>query len=246
MVSSICDCKLCFLKCPPAHFHSRFEEEVNYVCMFRPMTMMKTALATVVFLLVTTRHTASPLSIRRQTPATARTATTSIPPHTIPPTDQHHHHRSILFSVRRQFLQATLSAAKATSTQLAYSVDGVNDSRSRRRGVSSSFSSSSSSWLDRTTARILSSSLDEDEYDNEHMEQRQQRLTSDDVSLITHLMSAHARRGTVSSAVTCERLLHRVVVEVDRNNSRHGSSHNVANANDRPSSELVYLANDQH
>jgi hypothetical protein len=90
------------------------------------------------------------------------------------------------------------------------------------------------------TAKILSSSsLDEDD-DNEYIEQQQQRqqqrLTCDDVTLITQLMSAHARRGTVTSAVICERLLHRVVMEVDRNsrfkkNSYYHNHHHHANAN---------------
>ena len=208
---------------------------------------MKTPLA-VVLLLVTTTHTASSLSIRRHTSTNTRSAIISICQiHTanavissLSLADQHRHRHSSLFVRRQQFLQATISAAKATSTQLAYyPITSDNDSSSSSRGSHSSSSSSSSSWLDRTTSKILSSSsLDDDEYVEQ---QQQQRLTCDDVTLITQLMSAHARRGTVTSAVICERLLHRVVMEVDRNsrdrnNSYHNNQlhhHNANVANDR-------------
>jgi pentatricopeptide repeat protein len=97
------------------------------------------------------------------------------------------------------------------------------------------------SWLDRTTARILS--LDDDYDDDDYAdadedgsidgdEYRTRRpLTSDDVDLITSLMASHARRGTVNSAVTCERLLRRVVMEVDMNGG-NGSGNGVGNVHD--------------
>ncbi|KAL7549945.1 hypothetical protein ACHAWF_013196, partial [Thalassiosira exigua] len=43
-------------------------------------------------------------------------------------------------------------------------------------------------------------------------------LTPDDASLLTSLMASHARRSTVESALTCERLLKRIVDEVDAGN----------------------------
>ena len=43
-------------------------------------------------------------------------------------------------------------------------------------------------------------------------------LTPDDVNLITTLMTSHARRSTIESARICERLLKRVVEEVNRGN----------------------------
>ena len=43
------------------------------------------------------------------------------------------------------------------------------------------------------------------------------RLTPNSVDLITPLMASHAQGGVVESAVMCEWLLRRVVVEVDVN-----------------------------
>jgi hypothetical protein len=117
------------------------------------MTIM-TPLA-VVLLLVTTTQTASLLSIRRYTATNTRSAIISIRHiHTanavisnLLSTDQHHQRHSSLFVRRRQFLQATLSAAKATSTQLAsyYSITSDNDNS--RGSHSSSSSSATRGWI---------------------------------------------------------------------------------------------------
>ena len=90
-------------------------------------------------------------------------------------------------------------------------------------------------WLDRTTARLLNlpppdiASNNGRRVENIHSPYTQFQtsspgyiplgeLTVDDVQLITTLMTSHARRGTVESALTCERLLKRVVEEVNSGN----------------------------
>ena len=62
---------------------------------------------------------------------------------------------------------------------------------------------------------------------------QRRQLTSGDVALITSLMASHARRGTVESAIMCERLLRRVVMEVDYIHSHldRSSSNNNNNNN---------------
>jgi len=88
------------------------------------------------------------------------------------------------------------------------------------------------SWLDKTTARILNYPSPyintNSEKEENSSETQQQQLTSDDVNLITTLMTSHARRSTVSSAITCEYLLKRVVDEVNTIND----SNTNGNAND--------------
>lgn len=90
-------------------------------------------------------------------------------------------------------------------------------------------------WLDMTTARLLNLppptlSPKRQRVENPHSPYTQYQtsspgyiplgeLTVDDVQLITTLMTSHARRGTVESALTCERLLKRVVEEVNSGNS---------------------------
>lgn len=91
-------------------------------------------------------------------------------------------------------------------------------------------------WLDRTTDRLLNlpppnqdASRAERE-ENPHSPYSQHHtsspgyiplgeLTIDDVQLIATLMTSHARRGTFESALTCERLLKRVVEEVNAGNT---------------------------
>jgi hypothetical protein len=93
-------------------------------------------------------------------------------------------------------------------------------------------------WLDRTTARLLNLPPPEktttyprsNSDSNPHSPLSQYttsspgyiplgELTVDDVQLITTLMTSHARRGTIESALTCERLLKRVVEEVNAGNT---------------------------
>ena len=71
-------------------------------------------------------------------------------------------------------------------------------------------------WLDRTTAKLLNT------HDPTKPSVPLGHLTIDDVALITTLMSSHARRGTVEGAMTCERLLKRVVEEVNAGNGEVG------------------------
>eukprot|EP00804_Cyclotella_cryptica_P003352 CCRYP_012839-RA/>CCRYP_012839-RA protein AED:0.08 eAED:0.08 QI:268/1/1/1/0.71/0.5/8/3023/1411 len=95
-------------------------------------------------------------------------------------------------------------------------------------------------WLDRTTARLLNmpppnqsttidrgggrSGTSHSPFSQYHTSSASPgyiplgELTVDDVQLITTLMSSHARRGTVESALTCEQLLKRVVEDVNAGN----------------------------
>lgn len=102
-------------------------------------------------------------------------------------------------------------------------------------------------WLDRTTARLLNmppppDATTDDKHENsnnKHGKKKKNKhspsdfesssssftgyiptgqLTPDDVQLITTLMTSHARRGSVESALICERLLKRVVEEVNMGN----------------------------
>ena len=87
------------------------------------------------------------------------------------------------------------------------------------------------SWLDKTTARILNYpspyiNTNSEKEENSETQQQQQQLTSDDVNLITTLMTSHARRSTVSSAITCEYLLKRVVDEVNTNTNNGNNTNN--------------------
>ena len=93
------------------------------------------------------------------------------------------------------------------------------------------------SWLDRTTARLLNvpppndvgttsdNSKTSSSYSPYSLASSSSssyipigQLTPDDVQLITTLMTSHARRGTVESALICEQLLKRVVEEVNVGN----------------------------
>lgn len=102
------------------------------------------------------------------------------------------------------------------------------------------------SWLDRTTARLLNMPPQQQQHSSSFTTPRKNRevgnthspyahytssssgyiplgeLTIEDVQLITTLMTSHARRGTVESALTCERLLKRVVEDVNAGNCRVG------------------------
>jgi len=102
-------------------------------------------------------------------------------------------------------------------------------------------------WLDRTTARLLNmpppsdATIDDKNENSSNKNGKNKKnkhsrsvlesssssfsgyiptgqLTPDDVQLITTLMTSHARRGSVESALICERLLKRVVEEVNMGN----------------------------
>ena len=104
---------------------------------------------------------------------------------------------------------------------------------SRQGSTSDQYRHQSESRLDRTTARLLDpspfSSIRQtpqhpDHDPNASSSSTLGRLTSDDVSLIATLMTSHARRSSVRSALVCERLLKRVVEEVDAGNAEVGAT----------------------
>ena len=94
------------------------------------------------------------------------------------------------------------------SHQTSNSENNTNDNHNYKKH--NNRDKQSKSWLDRTTAQVL---------DPPSSSTPSEQLTPDDVSLITTLMTSHARRSTVDSALICEQLLKRVVEEVNDGNS---------------------------